>query len=100
VWHFASHHPGRFAALVPICGGVSRDGGSSDERFRRVAEKVGKTPAWIFHGADDRVVPVEDSRGMAAALEASGGNFKYSEYAGVGHAVWTQVIAERELMPW
>jgi predicted peptidase len=97
VWHFASQHPGRFAALVPICGGVSgRDG----ERFRRLAEKVGKTPTWIFHGADDRVVPVEDSRRAAAALEEAGGDFRYSEYAGVGHAVWTQVLAERELMPW
>ena len=97
VWHFASQYPGRFAALVPICGGVpGRDG----ERFKRLAEKVGRTPTWIFHGADDRIVPVEDSRRMAAALEASGGDFKYSEYEGVGHAVWTNVLAERGLMPW
>jgi predicted peptidase len=97
VWSLASRHPGRFAALVPICGGVS---GREAERFRPVAEKVGRTPTWIFHGADDRVVSVEESRGMAAALEVVGGDFKYSEYAGVGHAVWTQVLAERELMPW
>lgn len=97
VWHLASQHAGRFAALVSLCGGVQgRDG----ERFRRVAERIGKTPTWIFHGADDRVVPVEDSRGMTAALKAVGGNVKYSEYPGVGHAVWTQVLAERELMPW
>jgi predicted peptidase len=97
VWHFASQYPGRFAALVPICGGVS---GRDDERFRRLARKVRKTPTWIFHGADDRVVPVEDSRRMAAALEEASGDFKYSEYPGVGHAVWTQVMSERELMPW
>ena len=97
VWSLASRHPRRFAALVPVCGGVS---GQDGERFKRVAEKVGKTPTWIFHGADDRVVPVEDSRRMAAALEEAGGDFRYSEYAGVGHAVWTNVMAERELMPW
>jgi predicted peptidase len=97
VWHLASEHPGRFAALVPICGGVPRREG---DRYRAAAEKVGRTPAWIFHGADDPVVPVTESRQMAAALEAVGGNFKYSEYPGVGHSVWTQVLAERGLMPW
>jgi predicted peptidase len=97
VWSLASQHTGRFAALVSICGGVH---GCDDERFGNVARKVCKTPVWIFHGADDRVVPVTESRGMAAALEAVGGDFKYSEYPGVGHAVWMQVLAERELMPW
>jgi predicted peptidase len=97
VWSLAARHPGRFAALVSICGGSPIRKG---ERFRPIAEKVGKTPAWIFHGADDRIVNVTESRQMAAALEAVGGDFKYSEYAGVGHAVWTQVLAERGLMPW
>ncbi|HVF43929.1 MAG TPA: dienelactone hydrolase family protein [Pyrinomonadaceae bacterium] len=97
VWHLASGHPGRFAALVSVCGGVhGRDAG----RFDSVAEKVGETPAWLFHGADDRVVPVTESRQMTAALKGVGGNVKYSEYPGVGHAVWTQVFAERGLMPW
>ena len=98
VWHLASQHPGRFAALVSVCGGVH--GRDDDDRFRSVAEKVRKTPAWLFHGADDRVVPVKESRRMTAALRAVGGDVKYSEYPGVGHAVWTQVFAERGLMPW
>ena len=99
VWSVAARHPGRFAALVSICGGSPlplRVG----ERFTQIAERVGRTPAWIFHGADDRIVNVSESRQMAAALEAVGGDFKYSEYPGVGHAVWTQVLAERALMPW
>jgi predicted peptidase len=97
VWTLAHRHPGRFAALVSICGGSPMHDG---DRFGPIAEKVGKTPAWLFHGADDRIVPVEESRRMAAALKAVGGNVKYSEYPGVGHAVWTQVLAERGLMPW
>jgi predicted peptidase len=97
VWHLASRRTGRFAALVSVCGGVH---GRGEERYRDVAEKVGRTPAWIFHGAEDRVVPVTESRRMAAALEAVGGEFKYSEYPGVGHSVWTQALAERRLMPW
>jgi predicted peptidase len=97
VWHLSSQHPGRFAALVSICGGSPlREG----DRFTQIARNVGSTPAWIFHGADDRVVPVSESRRMVEALKAFGGNVKYSEYEGVGHNVWMKVLAEKELMPW
>ncbi|MGI8883693.1 MAG: alpha/beta fold hydrolase [Pyrinomonadaceae bacterium] len=97
VWHFASQYPGKFAALVSICGGSSITNG---DRFSTLAEKVGKTPAWLFHGADDRIVPAEESRQIAAALKTNDGNVKYSEYAGVGHNVWLNVLSEKELLPW
>ena len=97
VWHFASEHSEKFAALVSICGGSSLRNG---DRFSRIAQKVGKTPAWLFHGADDRVVPVSESRRIAEALEANQGNVKYSEYAGVGHNVWINALGEKELLPW
>jgi hypothetical protein len=37
---------------------------------------------------------------MVDALKAAGGNVRYSEYPGVGHNVWLNVIAERDLLPW
>ncbi len=96
VWHFASHYSGKFAALVSICGGSSiREG----NRFDSIARKVGVTPAWLFHGADDRVVPVSESRQIVKALEANG-NVKYNEYPGVGHNVWLNVLGEKDLLPW
>lgn len=97
VWHLASEHPLKFAALVAICGGSSLKSG---ERFSPIAQKLGKTPAWVFHGANDRVVPVSESREMVKALQANHAPVRYSEYAGVGHNVWTKVLAEKELMPW
>jgi predicted peptidase len=99
VWSIAARRPGCFAALVSICGGSPLPP-RVDRRFTRVAEKIGKTPVWIFHGADDPIVPVTESRQMVAALETVGGNVKYSEYPGVGHSVWAQVLAERGLIPW
>lgn len=98
VWHFASAHPGKFAALVPICGGSPLLTG--EDRFAPVVEKVGKTPAWVFHGAEDRIVPVSESRQMVKALSANQGVVKYSEYTGIGHNVWLNVLAEKKLMPW
>ncbi len=97
VWHLSIRHTKTFAALVSICGGSPITGG---DRFLPLAEKIGKTPAWIFHGADDKIVQVSESRQIAGALEAGGGNVKYSEYAGVGHNVWMNALTEKELLPW
>jgi predicted peptidase len=97
VWHLASHHAGRFAALISICGGSPMQSG---DRFHAIAQKVGAIPTWVFHGSEDRVVPVSESRKMVGALKAVGGDVLYSEYEGVGHNVWMNVLAEKGLMPW
>jgi len=96
-WHFAAQHPERFAALVSICGGSPI---LSGDRFSALARKVGKTPAWLFHGAEDKIVPVSESREMVKALKANQGIVKYNEYAGVGHNVWLNVLGEKDLMHW
>lgn len=97
VWHFAARYPEKFAALVSICGGSPLTGG---DRFSPIAEKIGKTPAWLFHGAEDNIVQVSESRGLAAAIKANQGEVKYSEYANVGHNVWLNAFGEKELIPW
>lgn len=97
VWHLASRHPRRFAALVSICGGSPIVKG---ERFSPIAEKIGEIPAWLFHGAEDKIVPVSESREMVKALKERQTNFKYSEYAGVGHNVWLNALSEKQLLPW
>lgn len=99
VWHVASRHPYRFAALVSICGGSPLRAG---DRFQPVAKKIGRdTPVWLFHGAEDRVVPVEESRRMVEALRRVGNSHaRYSEYEGVGHNVWLKALGESELLAW
>jgi hypothetical protein len=37
---------------------------------------------------------------MVDALKAVKGNVRYSEYEGVGHKVWLNALAEKELLPW
>ena len=97
-WHFASRRPGAFAAVVAVCGGSPLRAG---ERFAPVARAVGRTPVWVFHGAEDRIVPVGESRRMVEALRAVEGNrVRYSEYAGVGHNVWLNALSEPSLLPW
>ncbi|HWT03775.1 MAG TPA: prolyl oligopeptidase family serine peptidase [Pyrinomonadaceae bacterium] len=97
-WHMAAAHPEKFAAVVSICGGSPLRSG---DRFAPIARKVATTPVWVFHGSDDPIVPVSESRQMVEALKNVGGNrVRYSEYEGVGHSVWFNALAERDLMPW
>lgn len=97
-WHFASQQTGRFAAIVSICGGSPL---TSGDRFAPVASRVGHTPAWVFHGEDDSIVPVSESRQMVKALNSiEGSRVRYSEYKDVGHNVWLKALAEKELLPW
>lgn len=96
-WQMAAEHPQTFAAFVTICGGSPL---RTAERFTAIARKVGQTPVWVFHGADDQVVPVSESRQMVAALKELKGNVRYSEYEGVGHNVWLNAMKEPQLLPW
>ncbi len=97
VWSFASKYPQKFAALVSICGGSPLSNG---DRFSPIARKIGKTPAWLFHGSEDNVVQVSESRNLTAAIRENGGNVKYTEYEGIGHNIYLNTISEKELMPW
>jgi predicted peptidase len=110
-WSLALKYPGKFAALAPICGGVrppsrvpipegSPLADPKVDPYALVAQKVGKTPVWIFHGGADNVVPVAESQKMNEALKAAGGSVKYTEYPDVGHNSWDRAYAEPEFMPW
>ena len=96
-WHMAAEHSGTFAAIVAICGGSPL---RTADRFTSIARRIGKTPVWVFHGSEDRIVPVSESREMVAALKEMKGNVRYNEYEGVGHNVWLKAIGEKELLPW
>jgi len=113
-WDITAHHPGKFAAIVPICGGLRAPDGEPEivssfvrdpkiaDPYAEVAGRIGRTvtAVWIFHGADDPVVPVEESRKMAAALRGALGKVKYTEYPGTGHDAWDKAYAEPEFFDW
>ncbi|HRN57582.1 MAG TPA: prolyl oligopeptidase family serine peptidase, partial [Agriterribacter sp.] len=83
--------PGLFAAAIPICGGGNPAG----------AKLYGKHfPVWVFHGTDDDVVPVANSRNMVNALKEAGAKVKYTEYPGVKHNSSINAFAEPTLLPW
>lgn len=90
-WYLLTKRPHMFAAAIPICGIWAEPD---------IAPAIAHMPLWIFHGDQDRAVPVDVSRVMVEALKAAGGNPAYTEYAGVGHNSWDWAYTEPALVPW
>jgi predicted peptidase len=91
VWDLLARQPKRFAAAFPICGGGDP----------AMAKSFAHTPLWVFHGADDEIVPFARSQDMVDALNAAGTkNLRFSNYPGVGHHSWLNAFAEPELFGW
>lgn len=113
-WHLAEKYPGRFAALVVICGGIHPPAATLKahpelakwtpadipKSFSDVAARIGKIPTWIFHGTDDDIVPVTESRRMYAAMKEISADVHYTEYPGLRHVSWDKAYDEAKLFPW
>jgi predicted peptidase len=107
---------GVFAAIAPVCGAGLVD-----------PAKLGDTPVWAFHAANDVVVPVDVSDSMVAKLRKSrglkvgsdtssgggsvaSGEVRYTRYDEApapdgwplysGHAAWKLSYAGSELYDW
>jgi len=89
-WSLAAHTPRRFAAIVPICGG-------GDPFW---AKRIAHLSVWVFHGAKDRVVPLERSQQMVDALKRQQGNVKFTIYPEAGHDSWTETYTNPALYEW
>lgn len=109
-WELAANYPRRFAAYVPVCGGihgpkefpemtVTLARNRSNDPYAETANRVGKVPVWIFHGDSDDTVPVEESRNMNAALHSVGGDVRYTEYPATGHFL-EKAYSEPGLWKW
>jgi len=93
-WLLAVTEPERFAALVMICGRIPTP--DFLERVGTLKEK----PIWVFHGAKDPVVPVENSEQIVATLQAAGGHPRLTIYPEADHDAWTATYANHELYSW
>lgn len=89
-WSLANEFPDRWAAIVPVCGGGKVEW----------AEKIKDIPCWVFHGEEDKAVPVKLSRDMVEALKKAGGKPRYSEFPFVGHNSWDAAYSHEELYAW
>lgn len=108
VWQQIVDHPGVFAAAVAVSGGLTPSADmdnlfvsvQGDDPFAYVAQRTKNLPVWIFHGAQDDVVPTVQSRKLVAAMKTAGSSPRYTEYADLGHGAWDRAYADEELWKW
>ena len=97
-WSVASLHPHRFSAIVPVCGAPP-----DSERW---AQRLARKPIYVFHGANDVIMPVGFSDEAVRALRAAGATslLQYNRIdeapapvgwpSFMGHAAWLPAYAE------
>jgi predicted peptidase len=90
VWDLAARRPGLFAAVAPVCG-------RADPIRARALRDV---PVWAVHGAQDSVIPPEQSRTMVEAVRAAGGTARLTMLPDAGHDVWTETYADSDIYDW
>lgn len=109
---FAANHPDRFAAVAPVCGYAQI---AYDEKGNRtpppsmgdyqaammsLSQNLKDRPMWLFHGANDKIVPAATSRIMNMTLKSMEADVKYTEFPETGHNAWDPAYAMTELAEW
>lgn len=89
-WLTALKYPDRFAAIAPVCGGGDPS----------IACNIKDLPVWAFHGAKDKVVPIERSIEMIDAIKYCGGSPLFTVYPDAGHDSWTETYNNPGLYEW
>ena len=89
-WALAAHDPSRFAAIAPICGRAAG----------LWTWALTKLPIWVFHGALDPVVPLDESARLVKDLQALGNPVKFTIYPTALHDCWTRTYRNPELYTW
>jgi predicted peptidase len=118
-WTTAVLYPQKFAALIPIAGGIVPpfelppvakllfpkqiiDIVNAPNPYDVLATKIGDTPVWVFHGDADDSIPVKESRNIVAALKKKGSkNVNYTEYQKTDHNdALLKTFSEPKLYQW
>jgi poly(3-hydroxybutyrate) depolymerase len=114
-WNMALRHPGRFAAVTPMCGqtdmflwwGWPREEAPWWKRWlvewdnaADQAPNLREQNVFVQHGEQDTLIPVEQSRLMVAAAEKQGTPIKLLEYPGQSHFIYFNVESYEAAWSW
>ena len=111
-WNIALDDPHRFAAIVPVCGAVFaprakrptlfvEQVAQESDPYAAIARRLQHTPIWIFHGAQDDVVPPDDDRRLHSAFQGTHArDVRYTEYPDGNHNAWDATYADPAMWAW
>jgi predicted peptidase len=90
-WDLITAAPSDFAAAVPVAGGGDPVS----------AARILEIPIWCFHGAHDKVVPLEADQKIMGAIRAAGGNRgRLTVLENDGHGICDAVFGRSDLYEW
>lgn len=90
-WELAMEQSSRFAAVAPVCG----------RAIPLLAGNLWRTPVHAFHGEDDDVVPLSNSRDMIELLRGMGNrDANLTVFPGEKHEIWGRVYSDPGLYQW
>ncbi|ASO03692.1 prolyl oligopeptidase family protein [Arenibacter algicola] len=90
-WEMAVQYPDKFAALAVVCGMTPVP----------YASWINKNmPIRVYHGDQDKSIPISESIEMVAKLKEMGYNVDFTIYKGVGHNAWDKAYENKELYEW
>jgi len=90
-WELVVQYPDKFAAMAVVCG-------MTPVPYAAWINK--KLPIWVFHGTEDKSIPISESQNMVNKLEEMGYDVTFTKYDGVGHNAWVRAYNTEELYEW
>lgn len=113
-WRIAARYPDLFAAIAPVCSPTDSwhvlSQSSTLPAFAddivaagspvALARNLLHLPAKVFHGAEDDVVSVHNSREMVHRLREVGAQVEYVEYPEVKHNAWDYTYTDCSIFDW
>jgi predicted peptidase len=90
-WYLAYEHPERFAAIAPMS--------AYPFTVTSWAAKLKDMPIWAFHGANDNLAPIGDTRELVDALRALGNNVRFTVLPNRDHYI-LDTYENQELYSW
>jgi predicted peptidase len=97
VVQFAARYPERFAAVLALAGRHP----DANHPEAKVVERLKAMPLWVWHGDQDAIVPVEESRSLFKLLKAKGNRaVRYTELSGLGHDIFDTVYLDEAVSTW
>ncbi|NJB70343.1 putative peptidase [Saonia flava] len=90
-WELAVQHPKKFAAMAVVCGMAPLPYASWIDKELAI---------WVFHGEEDKSIPISESETMVEKLLLMGYDVKFTRYGNVGHNAWDKAYTTPELYDW
>ncbi len=79
-WQVAMDYPEKFAAIVPLCGGVN------DSDTANIS-KIKHLPIWTFHGTADDMIHIEETERIYKKLKVFKSDIRYTRIKNGNHGI-------------